>query len=373
MKKKFNTWTNYFLIGIACLHVILFFIPIDIKPGEFKMMAVTSGKRDTNFVISPSGTLVGWGFNDYRLVANGNLYYYPYFARKTILKDVVDIDIGSHCAMAVDKNGTLWGWGSYPSLQSKKRPLLNRPVKVMEDILAVELDIFNVVVIKTDGSLWTWSSIRGDEGYKGPTMIMQNVKSIYSDSENFFAIQDNNDLYAFTFSFGDIVRDPTLIASGIKDITVGPQNTYQFLTTEGEVFLYHIEPFYYDEPTGYSNNYFEVVKISQDAAVDNVQTLCHRGLIKYDDSYWRWEQDETREPVLIKQNENVAYVGVTYGETVITITRNGKMYAEPMFDNLPIIPQSMRTVSPTLRNLFLIVAFIKIIMNKYYFKNKLIE
>lgn len=337
------------------------------------MMADSNGRRETYFVISPNGTLVGWGFNDYRLVANGNLYFYPYFARKTILKDIVDIDIGWHGAMAVDKNGTLWGWGSYPSPQPKKGPLLNRPVKVMEGILAVELDIFNVVVIKTDGNLWTWSSIRGDDAYEGPTMIMQSVKSIYSDSENFFAIKDNNDLYAFTFSFGNIVRDPTLIASGIKDISFGLPNISQFLTTEGEVFLYHIDPFYYDEPTGYSNNDFEVVKISQDAAVDNVRTLCNRGLIKNDDSYWHWEQDEMGEPVLIKQNENVAYIGGVNHETAITITRNGKMYAEPMFDNLPMIPQSMRTVSPTLRNLFLMVIFIKIIVNKYYFKNKIIE
>lgn len=341
------------------------------------MMAESNGKAETYFVISPNGTLVGWGGNDYRLVAKGYLYFYPYFARKTILRDVVDIDIGWRSAMAVDKNGSLWGWGAYPSPLQEKDTLLSQlnrhPEKIMEDILAVELNIFTAIVIKTDGSLWTWSSKRGEEAHNGPTMIMQNVKSIYSSSENSFAIQNNNDLYAFTFSFGDMVRNPTLIASGIKDISIVFPNIYQFLTTEGEVFLYHIEPFYYDEPTGYSNNHFEVVKISQDAAVDNVRNLCGRGLIKNDDSYWRWEKDEMGEPVLIKQRENVAYIGGTYGETVITITRNGKMYAEPMFDNLPMIPQSMRTVSPTLRNLFLMIAFIKIIVNKYYFKNKLID
>lgn len=49
-----------------------------------------------------------------RLVAYGYLYFYPYFVRKTILRNVVDVDIGYRSAMAVDKNGILWGWGSFP-------------------------------------------------------------------------------------------------------------------------------------------------------------------------------------------------------------------------------------------------------------------
>ncbi|WMJ77299.1 hypothetical protein RBQ61_17300 [Sedimentibacter sp. MB35-C1] len=61
--------------------------------------------------------------------------------------------------------------------------------------------------------------------------------------------------------------------------------------------------------------------------VDNVRTLCDGGLIKNDDSYWRWQESESGEMVLIKQQENVAYaIG-----SVIIITTDGKMYGAGLY------------------------------------------
>ena len=69
MNKTINTFINYFLIGLICLHIILFFIPLKIEAGNLKIAeSISDGP---NFVISPGGTLVGWGVNDYRLVGNG--------------------------------------------------------------------------------------------------------------------------------------------------------------------------------------------------------------------------------------------------------------------------------------------------------------
>jgi hypothetical protein len=359
LKKRFNAWSNYFLIGIACLHITLFFIPLKIDPGELKMVE-SNGKGETYFVISPNGTLVGWGGNDYRLVANGYLLIYPYFARKTILRNVIDVEIGYHCAMAVDKNRTLWGWGSYPLRLLKKQPTLNNPTKIMEDVVAVEVENYYAAVVKTDGSLWVWGETQRDARVPVPEKIMDNVKSIYTFGGNTFAIKSNNELYAFTYSVDGMVRYPTLIATGISAVSAGFQNKYQFLTIDEKVFLYSDD--------GYDDKIFSVANIQQDVIADNVRALCYGGIIKTDNSYWRWEAKEDGESVLVKRNENVAYAEATANGTVIVVTIDGKIYAEPILSKWPTIPQSMRTVSPILRTLFLSGILIKLFVNKYFFK-----
>lgn len=356
MKKRFNVLTNYLLIGIACLHIILYLTPLNVEPRELKTVE-SNGKGETYFVVSPNGTLVGWGWNDYHLIANGHFLFYPYFARKTILRNVVDVDIGYHSAMAVDKNGTLWAWGSFPTLRAVKRPVLNRPIKIMEDVIEIELEFSFSASLKTDGSLWIWGEKIGTTRSPEPKKIMDNVNSIYATSHNLYTIQNNNDLYACSYSNGDIVRPPVLIATGIKAVSRGFQNKYQILTTDGKVFLYSDD--------GNENKAFKAVNTPYITVVDNVRTLCDDGLIKNDDSYWRWQESEDGQMVLIKQRENVAYaIG-----SVIIITTNGKMYAEAIIDKWPTIPQSMRTISPILRNLFLLVLLTKLIVNKYLKNN----
>ena len=81
MNKRINTYINYFLIGLICIHIILFFIPLKIEPGNLAIAQSIVG--GPNFVVSPGGTLVGWGVNEYRLVGNGKLFFYPYYSSKT--------------------------------------------------------------------------------------------------------------------------------------------------------------------------------------------------------------------------------------------------------------------------------------------------
>lgn len=353
MKKRFNTWANYLLFGIVCLYIIMFFLPLRVEPSQLKTVE-SNGKGETYFVISPNGTLVGWGWNDYDLVANGNLLFYPYLARKTILRDIVDVDIGYRSAMAVDKNGTLWAWGSFPTPKVIKKSVLNRPIKIMDDVMGIELEFSFAASLKNDGSLWIWGEKVGTSIASEPKKIMDNVQSIYASSYNLFAIQNNNNLYACSYSNGDMVRSPELIATGIKDVSVGFQNQYQLLTTDGKLLLY--------SDNGYEDRIFTPINTPYITVVDNVQTLCDGGLIKNDDSYWHWQESENGEMMLVKQQDNVANaVG-----SVIIIKTDGKIYAEAAIDKLPTIPQSMRTVSPVLRNLFILVLLTKLIVNKYF-------
>ena len=129
---KIKLLIRCFLLGIVFLHILLWIVPRKIDITRVNQMVDIPG--DVYLIITPGGRLVGWGGNDHGHIAKGNNLFVPYFARKTILKNVSSVAIsGFRFAMAVDKNGILWGWGNnIAPLMIEKRPLFNLPVKVME-------------------------------------------------------------------------------------------------------------------------------------------------------------------------------------------------------------------------------------------------
>jgi len=366
LERKIKRDINCLLIVIVFLHIILDFMPLRIEPSELKRIA---SNGETHFVVSPFGTLVGWGNNEYNLVSLRRsspipvirFIPYPYFMRRTILRNVTDVDTGRSGAMAVTKDGTLWGWGNFSNPNPDSKSLPYSPVKVMEDVVSVEVEhssTYATSILKKNGELWIWGGVYGTTIPTAPLKIMENVKKIYGDSYNVFAINNNNDLYALSYSTGTITRPPTFIAAGVKDVKSAGSEVYMCLTIDGKVFIY--------EDDGYERKIFEPAKTPYNIVTDNVQAFCGAGIIKNDGSYWTWKTSKEGERILVKQNENAIDV-LNYA---ITITNDGKIYAKPILDSLPLIPQSMWTVSPVLRNLFILGLFLRKIVNIYYKKMK---
>lgn len=94
------------------------------------------GSGDICFAISADGTLVGWGSGHLNRIG-GILPWRPYFARRTIAKEVTSLSCGSDTALYVDRENRLWGWGTDRDLLFSDDVLIPAGRKqVMEDVRA---------------------------------------------------------------------------------------------------------------------------------------------------------------------------------------------------------------------------------------------
>lgn len=357
--KIVNIVLNGILVGIFCIYILLLVVPA--KSGLSKNVKVYAvGYDETYFVIAPNGDLIGWGGNDNRAVGTGNFFAYPYIARKTILRNVESLDIGNRCVMAVDKQGHLWGWGSksqYHDIFMLDAPdawmsFWNLPFKIMDDVKSVSLDSFYAAAIKTDGTLSVWGSNFHGESISRPRTIMEDVKFIFAGHEALFAIKTNGDLYCwYWLSQLNNADEPALLAENIEEVYhMGVENQYQVKDENGNVKIFDL-----------GNGYPLINEIP--VYTSNVKSLCNRGLIKDDDTFWSWEpvDIERTDVVLTKQMDNVA----SAANKTLIVDNNGKIYTKSAINGLSL-PHSISTVSPTLRNILVLFLVGKCIYSIIY-------
>ncbi|MEQ3169783.1 hypothetical protein AAA086_01735 [Dysosmobacter welbionis] len=308
------------------------------------------GTKNTYYVLSPSGTLVGWGSNDYDRVG-GILPWYPYFARKVIAKDVTAFSCGASVVMYADCDGNLWGWGTNKGLLFAEKT--TKKVKILDDVIDVSVGFNHAAAIKSDGSLWTWGqNIQGNLGnyskdeedgmiinggqYYPPQKVMENVKQVKIIDGITFAITTDSDLYAW--GFGDILG-PTLVAHRVADIAyLGEGTLYQYLSLDGSVSVL---------------NTFSICSPNNNITIaDNVSSIFTGGIVKNDNSMWLWGSD----------SHNSTYYKYLDGVSMAVdaehyVTESGKLKYHSITDTLPAIPRSLNSVVPMLRE-FIIALFI---------------
>ena len=246
--------------------------------------------------------------------------------------------------MAVDENGTLWGWGRNPILlQAEKRIFESSPIRIMEDVAEIQLGNFSAAALKTDGTLWLWGTT-GYGDWEEPRLVLDEVASVYSSGNTVFAIRTNGDLYgwgSFELEGRENVNthSPAYIASGIKDISSGGTKGYQCLTTDGQVFLFGSSGKRADgRPLAYTMDTTPVA--------EQVRSLCEGGFVKKDNSFWTWEWAGAGSPmVLEKQRDDVAYAA----REDCFVTTDGRLHAQGLW-----FPVSLYGLSTFVRNLFFI-------------------
>ena len=119
---------------------------------------------------------------------------------------MVSLSVGQDHAIALQKDGTLWGWGSNSSgqlgLESGAFDSLT-PCKLMEDVAWADADSRYTMAVKTDGTLWAWGSNSygqlGDgtnESSKTPKQIMDGVSRVYIDEQCTLILKQDNTLWA---------------------------------------------------------------------------------------------------------------------------------------------------------------------------------
>lgn len=364
-KMTLDTVLNLILVCILLLKVLFFIVPL--RPSDH-VKAYAAGD-ETYYVLSPNGDLIGWGTNDHLVVGTGTFIIYPYIARKTILRHVSSMDVGYHCAMAVDKDGGLWGWGGSNDIllledSDEWKTIGNRPVKIMDDIASVSLGTFYAAAVKTDGTLLVWGRDVLKKQISRPLSIMGDVKFVFAGSKALFAIDTKGALYCWcwdrqveTMTGGP--SDSLWLAANIAEVSYGGAvGQYQLRTTDGDVKVFDLD-----------NGIPEIDELP--VAASDVRELCNGGVIKSDTSFWSWalvnaDNTGSKEVVLTKQMEHVAAAA----NQALLIDSNGRIYAGPNIGESFMLPHNVATVSPILRNAFILALIIKFIYSSYKTREK---
>lgn len=314
------------------------------------------GSRGAFFVVAPNHDLVGWGSN-YDGVLNSSSDAIPdleYGQRIVLMKNVSAVWSSNYTTIALDTDGTLYGWGG-----DTFHVLWNRPqgetgsVRLMENVSTASFNEFGGAVLRKDGSVWMWGDNglgqlglgQTDHEYHNPVQVMDQAAFIYAEGATTFVIKADGALYAW----GDgMAKVPTYVAGNIASANFMKGNTdrtYQLLTRDGEILPYVVGP----EGTSSGGTVLPAVE-------NGVRAVVNGGFIKDDDSLWGWGTTDganTEQP--IKLLGNVASVGGRYknGDSLLVVDTSNKLHVMCYGDEgtttevhsmVTLLPLSMRQI-----------------------------
>jgi hypothetical protein len=246
LEREIQILRKILVVVFSLAYGFMLLLPARTAADKLHQTVVLRSSSTTYLPVTSDKSLVGWGDNRGGLVGNGNFeIYYPYFARKTILKNVKSVYTNDNqTAIAVDEAGGLWRWGNLPSRPGS----WNRPEKLMDDVADAGLGMSHIVILKTDGTVWTQGlngcgqlGVGDNRGRNlEPQKILDNMRAVYAFYDMSFAISNDDELYLWGYPLpieatASPLFSPTCVATGIKEVYRAGWNRYLLLTAEGDV------------------------------------------------------------------------------------------------------------------------------------------
>lgn len=158
---------------------------------------------DCFFVVLPSGNLVGWGNNAYKLIPGTAASDVLFSDRLILLSRAVHITTGGFCALAIDADNILYGWGTNSFGQLLAGPMDAGKIVLMENVISAAAGSSHCTTVTSDGALSVWG--RNNFGQLGfafsddapvlPQKLLDGMKSTYVFGDVSFAISQSDDLY----------------------------------------------------------------------------------------------------------------------------------------------------------------------------------
>ena len=118
--------------------------------------------------IQNNGTLWGWGNNAQGQIGNGTITSYSSPIQVGTLTNWKQVATGQTWTAAIKTDGTLWVWGSNPNgelgLGVATTISYSSPVQVgaLTNWKQISTGQISAGAIKTDGTLWTWGAVQSN-------------------------------------------------------------------------------------------------------------------------------------------------------------------------------------------------------------------
>ncbi|MCL1995475.1 MAG: hypothetical protein FWG63_04630 [Defluviitaleaceae bacterium] len=182
--------------------------PVQIMQNVTKVYVQSS----TTMAIDAYGTLWGWGWNHAGQIGDNEIE--THLNPVPIMENIVSVAIGNWFVMAIDGYGTLWGWGgnTHGEMGQGTLGVLSTPTPptpIMNNIVAVSVGGWHTMAIDSNGTLWGWGnnigSILGDgtnffgtsNPVSSPIVIRENIVAVSASSPYTMAIDTNGTLWGW--------------------------------------------------------------------------------------------------------------------------------------------------------------------------------
>jgi alpha-tubulin suppressor-like RCC1 family protein len=161
------------------------------KPAEIKKLEVVdvSAGGDHALALLEDGTVWAWGRNDMGQLGDKKTYNFTNVPVKVILPDnttIESISAGQNHSLALDNNGNVWAWGDNSFKQignnkTDKKGYCTLPVKVsgLTDIIEISAGANHNLALDGNGSLYGWGSNKyGQLGQYKNNLIIEEPQKI---------------------------------------------------------------------------------------------------------------------------------------------------------------------------------------------------
>jgi len=190
MKNNSSKFISQSIILFMCIIITgVSFSCSSIFDSNGENIGTFTGKVVSNFgtfgVLRPDGKIWTWGWNAAGTLGDGTTNNRDCPACVSVIKDAVAFDIREGLAVAADKNGDIWLWGSWIPSSIADRSLVKKPVKIARLSGIVSLDIvhLNVHLVRNDGAVWLIEIDDCKPGEPAEPVILEGLPDIRKVSD----------------------------------------------------------------------------------------------------------------------------------------------------------------------------------------------